>query len=124
MAGLIRVNENKAWSAAGWVYDHVLRQSVPYVPADSRRLLSVLKNGMVEGLSHIDLSALSPTDKRIFLRALKEGFRHTEEGGSSAFAEPEFYPGFIDRFKELIDMLSADLKESDENVRNNNNGET
>lgn len=113
MAGLIRVNENKSWSTAGWVFDHVLRQSIPYVPVDEQRLLSALGKGMIEGVGYINLSALPPADKQVFLRALRDGLRHAEECGRSAFGDPAFYPGFIDQFGELINMLSSDLKESD-----------
>ena len=123
MAGLIRVSEKKAWSVAGWVFDHVLRQTFPYIPADNRRLLSVLDKGMIEGVNYIDLSVLSSTDRQVFLRALKDGLRHTEEDGSKAFAEPTFYLGFIERFKELIDMLSSDLDESNVSIESANDGE-
>ena len=75
---------------------------------------------MVEGVGYLDLSVRMPADKRIFLRALKSGLRSTEEGGSDAFNDPTFYPGFVDRFRELIDMLATDLNESAEG---SNNGE-
>jgi len=119
MAGLIRISNEEAWSVAGWVFDHVLRQSVPFIPANNQRLLSVLKKGMVEGVGYIVLSVLSPSDKQIFLRALRGGLRHTEEVGSSAFAEPTFYPGFIDQFRELIDMLSSELNGPEESSDDN-----
>ena len=76
---------------------------------------------MVVGVGYLDLSVLPPADKRICLRALSSGLRSTEEGGSDALHDPTFYPGFIDRLRELIDMLATDLNELAEGSNNGSN---
>jgi len=124
MAGAIKISDGEGWSAASWVFDHVLRQSVPFIPAENERLLSEVKKGVIEdGLDYIDLSEVSHTDKRVFLRALEDGFRLTESQGDKSFADPEFYPGFIERFKELIDAVSSNVAQAEDGQRGADNGE-
>ena len=117
MAGLIEVNKDKVWSVAGWVFDHVLRQTLPHIPAGSQELSSVLRGATVNRLNYVDAGRFTTAEKRVLLGALRDGLRDTEEGGSGAFGDPAFYPGFIDRFKELIDLLSSDLNEPGEGVK-------
>ena len=111
MAGSITVSKDQSWSAAGWVFRHVLRQTIPAIHPANERLIVALSNAFLEGrLEYVDLSPLSADEKRAFLEALREGFAKTEKDDSESFGDPEFYPGFILRFKELIDLVAADVK--------------
>ena len=110
MAGLIKLSEDRSWSAASWVFDHVLRQTIPSLQPGHERLSVELSNALLEGrLDSLDLSTASDDEKRAFLAALHEGFGKTERDGRESFSDPTFYPGFIARFKELIDLVSADV---------------
>lgn len=111
MAGSIRISEDQGWGAAGWVFRHVLRQTIPALQPANERLIVALSNALLEGhLEYVDLSAASDDEKRAFLAALHEGLAKTEKEGSESFHDPEFYPGFIARFKELIDLVEANVK--------------
>jgi hypothetical protein len=111
MAGSIRISKEESWTAAGWVFRHVLRQTIPLLEPTNERLLAELSDALIEGhLEFVDLSVGSDDEKRAFLSALHEGFAKTQTDGSESFAEPSFYPGFIARFKELIDLVSTNVK--------------
>jgi hypothetical protein len=111
MAGGIRISKTQSWTAAGWVFRHVLRQTIPLLQPTNERLIAELSDALLEGhLEFVDLSDGSDDEKRAFLAALQQGFAKTQTEGSESFAEPTFYPGFIARFKELIDLVSTDAK--------------
>ena len=63
MAGLIKVEENISWSAASWVFDHVVRQTLLYVSNDHESLISVFKEASLQSrLDYVDLSVMSVED--------------------------------------------------------------
>ena len=86
---------------------------MPHIPPkDNFRLLGALHKGFGEGkLEYIQLTNLSYREKRAFLEALKTALEEIEARGAESFAEPSFYPGYIDRFRELIDMIFINLSE-------------
>jgi hypothetical protein len=107
MGATIKLTDDQSWVAASWVFDHVLRQTIPHIPTTNQRLAGELKESLLEGqLDHLDLSSTSAADKRVFLSALRAGLARTKEEGSEAFSDPQFYPGFIARYQELIDLVS------------------
>jgi len=110
MAGLIMIGENESWSVATWVFSHVLRQTIPFIPPGNKRLVLELEQEMLDDrLHYVDLSHTTIAEKQMFLDALKRGLEQTTRDGADAFADPEFYPGFVDRFRELVDLCSRQL---------------
>lgn len=111
MAGSIIISKDQSWSAAGWVFRHVLRQSIPALKPANKQLIVALSNTLLESrLEFVDLSTSSDEEKRALLAALHEGLAKTEREGPESFGDPEFYPGFIARFKELVELVEADVK--------------
>lgn len=105
MAGLIRLNEKQEWSVAGWVFDHVLRISRSHLPkADSSRILELMDKAGT-GLNYISLENLSPKEMKIFREALDSAYHEMLNRGSDSFGDPEFYPGFMKQFEELLEMF-------------------
>lgn len=110
MAGLISVNKQKTWSAANWVFDHILRVSRKHLPREgSARILELIDN-IVPGLNSLSLEALSPEEMKIFRKALEDAYQEILTSGKQSFGEPEFYPGFVQRFEELLELVPTDHK--------------
>ena len=108
MAGLISVNKEKTWSAASWVFDHILRVSRKHLPIEGSARIVGLIDDIVPGLNSLSLEDLSPEEMKIFRKALEDAYQEILTSGRESFAEPEFYPGFMQRFEELLDMVPTD----------------
>lgn len=111
MAGDIKISESKTWMVAGWVFDNVIRDTLPYLAQDAgQRLLNEIEKGFGEGkLAFVDLSKVPLSEKMIFLRALEKALKEREKNGSEIFNDPNFYSGYIERFRELIGMVATNL---------------
>lgn len=108
MAGLISVNKQKTWLAANWVFDHVLRVSRKHLPTEGSARIVELTDNIVPGLNSLSLESLSPEEMKIFREALEAGYKEVLSGGKESFGDPEFYSGFMQRFEELLEMVSTD----------------
>ena len=105
MAGLIRLNENQAWSVPGWIFDHVLRVSRPYIrKADSSTIVELMDKAET-GLNYISLEKLSPKEMKILREALESAYQELATRGADSFGDPDFYPGFMKSFEELLEMV-------------------
>lgn len=106
MAGLIRLDEKHQWSVAGWVFDHILRLMRQYLPeAESAKIVNLIDHAET-GLKYLSLEGLSPADIRILRDALESAYRDMVARGPESLADPEFYPGFMGRFQELLAMIA------------------
>ena len=104
MAGLIELNED-SWSVATWVFNHVLRLTRPHLPDEGSSRILELIGEADEGREYLPLQKLSLSERKIFRTAAEQAYREIEAEGSSSFADPEFFPPFMDRFRELLEML-------------------
>ncbi|HEU4386566.1 MAG TPA: hypothetical protein VFV34_02130 [Blastocatellia bacterium] len=111
MAGDIKISETNTWMVPGWVFENVIRDTLPYIPQHAgQRLLNEIEKGFGEGkLAFVDLSKVRRSEKTIFLRALEKAFKEREAKGSEVFNDPDFYPGYIERFRELIGIVATNL---------------
>lgn len=105
MAGLISVNKEKTWSAANWIFDHILRVSRKHLSAEGSARIVELVDNIVPGINSLSLENLSPEEMKIFREALDAAYQEVLSAGKESFGEPEFYPGFVKRFEELIEMI-------------------
>jgi hypothetical protein len=114
MSGHIEINESKSWIVAGWVFRNVIEDTLPYIPKESsRNLLRAIDGGFGEGkLEYIDLAPIPIREKEVFLSALREAIKERETKGSAVFRDPSYYPGYIERFKEIIEMVADDISGS------------
>lgn len=105
MAGLIRVNQEQQWSVAGWVFDHVLRVTRSHLPqAGSSRIVELIANAET-GINYLSLESLSADEVKIFRKALENAYQELRTSGGASFGEPEFYPQFMQRFEELLEIV-------------------
>ena len=76
MAGSIRIDENKGWSAAGWVFDHVLRITRKHLPkAESSKILELMDRAEIPGVNYLSLKNLNTREVQIFREALERAYR-------------------------------------------------
>ena len=50
---------------------------------------------------------------KIFREALEAAYQEVLSAGKESFGEPEFYPGFMQRFEELLEMVPTQGLEFD-----------
>ena|SRR5258708_8575419 len=105
MAGLIRIDEERSWSAAGWVFDHVLSLTRCNLPKQGSSKIVRLMDEAAAGLNDIPLEQLSVEELSIFRSALEAAYLQAKRAGSESFSDPEFYPGFMQRFGELLALV-------------------
>ena len=106
MAGAIRIDENTGWSAAGWVFDHVLRMTRKHLPeAESSKILELMDRAELPGVNYLSLKTLTTSEVVIFREALERAYQELQILGPESFNDPTFYPGFMDRFQELLDLM-------------------
>jgi len=67
-----------------------------------------LIDNIVPGLNSLSLEDLSPEEMKIFRKALEDAYQEILTSGRESFGEPEFYPGFMQRFEELLEMVTTD----------------
>ena len=106
------------WGPAGWVFDNVLQRVCSELSDDG--LVTNLLNARTEGGSgYCDLRELPANRFRALVAAAEKALRIAEDESPAVFAQPEFHPGFVDRFRDLIVMLRSDAR-NDPNVPNRN----
>jgi len=109
MAGLIWLNEDKSWSAATWAFAHVLRVTRPHLPkAESSKILELMDKAEIPGVNYMSLENLTSREVQIFREALETAYQEQLALGPESFAEPEFFPGFMEGFWELLEMMPKD----------------
>src|SRR5688572_10553825 len=103
------LRDDASWIVAGWAS----RNAAEIV----RRFLTESEcQGVLERLTDMDLypgsladfASASPADMRRLHRAVVQGFAAAEAEGPSGWHEPEFFPGFLARFRELVELIAAD----------------
>ena len=52
------------------------------------------------------------SEKKILLTALMKALKEREAKGSASLYEPAFYPAYIQRIKELLEMVAENTSES------------
>ena len=57
-------------------------------------------------LRFIYLADLSSAERAALTHALESAYTEAKEAGSESFDDPDFYPGFLDRFGELLDLIT------------------
>ncbi len=107
---VIEITSNCKWKVANWVYQAVMDEVLPSLPADSD-LAKEIKETVDSNILSLSFSDLPLNALQTFHAALRQGFEDSMSKGESAFSQPEFFPSFIEQFKDLVRMV-------DQNQRN------
>ncbi len=112
MSGVVKLDADRSWVVAGWAYDSVLEMTQKYLDEEpGSALAEAIRTGTGAYLSYITLERLSPAARRRFRHAVCLALADAEREGPGSFHSPEFYPGFIARFRELVELLAEEDKE-------------
>ena len=113
MTATIDLDDGRAWRAANWAYDAVVEQIAAELDCgDEEREFAVWLRAQTclecgPGLGSVDVRELSPVFRVAFRRAAERAFQTAQLAGSAGWHSPEFFPGWIARFQELLQMWAA-----------------
>ena len=105
----IQIAEDSYWSAATWATDHVLRVTHRFLPETTHA--SVLRElNPDESWRDADLTELSAPEFHQLFEAAEQALETVERAGPNSewFNNPTFFPGFLERFRELLALLRQD----------------
>lgn len=106
MAGTLEISDELCWMPAGWVYDGTLEMIATAIEADRPSIADALLGARTgENGGYLDLRHLPPHDLADIGRAADRAYRRLESEGPSSFRAPEYYDGFLERFRSLREML-------------------
>ncbi len=111
MSASIYTVTGQQWSAAGWIFRHILDRVCLVLDqqghAGLAQRFSVLANHL-PGESNCDLAALSPQDQKLFFEALQIAHQRYLTEGPCGWNLPDFYPIFMERFNALLRLTATE----------------
>jgi hypothetical protein len=108
MAGDIHISDRAAWTPASWVYNAVVEGSAKELSESNLELSGILLNSTTEiNAGYFNYEKLSADNQREFRGAVQRVYE-AYTANPDLFGDPEFYPGFMDRMRDLIAMLEED----------------
>lgn len=111
MSANIDLDNRRSWWAANWAYDAVIERIADELNSSQleRELAVWLRTRTClecgPGLGAVDLRELSPTCRMAFCNAARRGLKSASVQGDAQWQQPEFFPGWITRFEELVKMI-------------------
>jgi len=94
---------------AGWAFRSVMESALEHIPG-SMPLLRKAVDDSIKGFHHISLDERFTTEEiRVFLDALRKGYRDTESAGPSSFGDPSYFPSYMKGFADLIRLIQEEL---------------
>jgi hypothetical protein len=104
---IVKISEVARWPSARWVFTNVFEQTLLQLRKEEP-LYGKLELALKDGMCYLDLTTSSKEEKRRLLGAVQSVLETTQRNGPGSFASPEFYPGYVDRIKELVEMLERE----------------
>src|SRR5437660_3479055 len=111
--GFIVLQDGRAYAGSSWGYDTTIKAiaSVLFERKQSQALAEwLIKQRSVivgMGMGNVDVRELTPRNRELFLDAAREAFKRAEAQGSAGWYDPRAFPGWLDRFRDLITMLDS-----------------
>jgi hypothetical protein len=111
MGDYILLEDGRAWAGASWLVSAVLREIAVSVNAHPKggplaqwlRARSTRPNGLMS----FDLRGLDAVSRRLFWRGAHSAFQRRIVRGPEGWHDLSFYPGYLDRFHDLLRMVKA-----------------
>jgi hypothetical protein len=123
MGGFIILDDGRACAPSSSSYDFIVSAAIDELVGtdEERRLGQWLKGQLCEvlgmGMGCVDVRELTPLNRRLFREACERAFVKQEKSGPVGWKDPSFFPGWLDRFRKLIQMWqSLDRGESPDAV--------
>lgn len=105
MSGTIIINQDDPWIAATWVYSYIMERTAEYIPPNSFPNLRLLMNEDENPMCLIVADKLSQEERKVFFDALRRAYDDILREDGKSFADREFYNGFLERYRELLNMI-------------------
>jgi len=106
MAGTLEISDDLCWMPAGWLYDNVLERLASKVKDKDASLASLLLQSRTnENGGYCDLRGCGPDRLLMLIQAADDAYAQVEHNGPSSFHDPSSYPGFLEQFRSLREML-------------------
>ncbi|MFN9709059.1 MAG: hypothetical protein ACK53K_02035 [Burkholderiales bacterium] len=101
------------WSAASWIFRHILDRACQVLDRQGHRALAQRFSEVAHhlpGEANFYLAELSPQDQGLFFEALQMAHQRYLVEGPCGWNLPDFYPVFMERFNALLSLavLKAD----------------
>jgi hypothetical protein len=109
----IDLDDGRTWRAANWAYDAVVEAIADELNGtDSERELAAWLRSQTcaergPGLGAVDVRELSPPCRLAFRQAARRAVERAARSGGTGWHDPSFFPGWLDRFRELLRMWEA-----------------
>lgn len=108
MAGTLEISDELCWMPAGWVYDNVLERMASSLKDNDVSLAGILLQSRTdENGGHCDLRMCDASQFLKLVQAADDAYAQVESEGAGSFHDPASYPGFVDQFRRLREMLYA-----------------
>jgi hypothetical protein len=106
VAGTLEITDELCWMPAGWVYDNVLERLAMVLKASSPSLsTTLLQSRTHENGGYLDLRGCGTHHLSSLVQAADQAYAQVENEGANSFDDPAFYPGFMEQFQQLREML-------------------
>jgi hypothetical protein len=111
MSGAIIFDGQHSWTAASWVFRAVLDDIEHMVNLNELPgLLRALASAREQGVDYLDLSELSLDDLNTLIKIFQNAYEDRERRGPSDFKSPEFFDGYMDRFRDLLQIAAQAIR--------------
>lgn len=110
MSGSITAANGVVWHSAGWVFRNILNRTAQILNEQGHQSLALLltdEMGPIRLFEMLDLAEFTREDRASFLAALKTCYQRYGSEGGKDWRSPEFFPGFMERFGELVAVVAA-----------------
>ena len=109
MSGTFFLPSDHRWSSSGWIYDNVLeRMATILVTKNNPTVADKFLEARTEvNGGYLDFREADTDTLRLLLQTATEAYEQFKIEGAGSFYLPEFYPGFMWQFDELLTILQA-----------------
>ncbi|HEY0429710.1 MAG TPA: hypothetical protein VGC76_18150 [Pyrinomonadaceae bacterium] len=107
MSGGIAFKSGESWIAATWVFSSIMDFAREYISKKLYPNLYSVTTWEENPIHFILIEELSKDEERIFYDSLKKGFEDAVKNDGEGFADRTYYLNFIERYKELLEMLPS-----------------
>jgi hypothetical protein len=104
---VVSLSEDKDFPVCGfaaWALDKLVRDVKPDLPAGSG-LQAAFAHQEDTRLEWLNLENVDEAEMAAFGEVLRGYLGRLEDQGPASFASPEFFPGYVDNIRELLELV-------------------
>jgi hypothetical protein len=81
----------------------ITRKHLP--KAEASKILESMDRAEIPGVNYLSLKNPTTREVQILREALERAYQEIVILGPESFSEPTFYPGFMESFRELLNLM-------------------